>query len=425
MALNPDTIYKALRAVPDFDGNPNVLTRFIKICDQLVIQYVRNDPSCELTNLCLINGILNKITGSAASTINSNGIPDNWQGIRDALINNFSDQRDETALYNDMSLLTQGSCTPQEYYDKCQTLFSTIMTYVSLHENIPTTIEAKRDLYRKLTLQSYVRGLKEPLGSRIRCMRPETIEKALEFVQQELNVIYLQQRNESIPERRNPTTQQMHSTHRMPPAVPMTTPKAFSFPSAGPSWHKPMPVPPQQQQWRPPFQHNQVPHRAPNQFTRTQQMFRAPPPNYNPQSNVFKLPNRNPPAQYTGPKPMSGVSHFVPKPLGLSGQDWRKSGNPPPSNYFKTREMNFNEMTDYDDTYNYPDYYYEQPDYYYDYDSYDYHDFYNYDQTEPDYQYVQDSSQPNNVKCLEAPQPSATSKADQDFYKEKDQNVLK
>lgn len=420
MALNPDSIYKALRPVPEFDGNPNVLTRFIKICDQLVLQYVRDDPSHELSNLCLINGILNKITGSAARTINSNGIPDNWQGIRDALINNFSDQRDETALYNDMSLLTQGSSTPQEYYDKCQTLFSTIMTYITLHENIGTTIEAKRVLYKKLTLQSFVRGLKEPLGSRIRCMRPETIEKALEFVQQELNVMYLQQRNESIPERRNPNTHQMHANHKIPHAVPMTTPKGFSFPSAGSSWHKPMP-PQQQQPWRPPFQHNQIGQRAPNMFSRTQQMFRAPPPNYNLQSSVFKLPPRNPQAQYTGPKPMSGVSHFVSKPLGLSGHDWRKTGNPPPSNYFKSREVNFNEMLEHDDNYNYSDYYYEQPDYC---DYNDYYDYYNYDQTELDYY----SCEPDNGQCqdannsnrLEVSQPS-TSKDNQDFQKDKNQ----
>lgn len=45
---------------------------------------------------------------------------------------------------------------------------------------------------------------------------------------------------------------------------------------------------------------------------------------------------------------MSGVSHYVTKTLppsrpGISGHDWRKSGNPPPTNYFKTREMNFND----------------------------------------------------------------------------------
>ncbi|XP_026326336.1 uncharacterized protein LOC113235027 [Hyposmocoma kahamanoa] len=103
--MDPDTIYKALRPVPEFDGNPNVLTRFIRICDQLVINYIKNEAGAELNNLCLLNGILNKITGNAARTINSNGIPESWQGVRNALINNFSDQRDETALYNDLSLL--------------------------------------------------------------------------------------------------------------------------------------------------------------------------------------------------------------------------------------------------------------------------------------------------------------------------------
>ncbi|XP_026328981.1 uncharacterized protein LOC113236966 [Hyposmocoma kahamanoa] len=107
MPHDPDTIYKALRPVPDFDGNPNVLTRFIKICDQIVITYVSPNAGSELANLCLINGILNKITGPAASIINAHGIPDNWLSIRNALINNFADQRDETTLYNDLSLSTQ------------------------------------------------------------------------------------------------------------------------------------------------------------------------------------------------------------------------------------------------------------------------------------------------------------------------------
>lgn len=191
-----DTIYKSLRLLPEFDGNPHVLTRFINLCDQLVLGYFKTEPGHELTNLALINGILNKISGSAARLIHSNGIPENWQGIRSALINNFADHRDETALYSDLSLQTQGSNTPQEFYERCQNLFSTIMTYISLHETVSTTIEAKRTLYKKLTLQAFLRGLKDPLGCRIRCMRPETMEKALEFVQDELNTLYLQNRNE-------------------------------------------------------------------------------------------------------------------------------------------------------------------------------------------------------------------------------------
>lgn len=356
-----DQVYKALRLLPEFDGNPNVLTRFVHLCDQLVAQFIRAEPGFELSNLALLNGILNKVTGHAARTINSNGIPETWQGIRNALINNFSDQRDETALYNDLALLTQKNLTPQEFYEKCQSLFSTIMTYVTLHESVPTTIEAKRALYKKLTLQAYVRGLKEPLGSRIRCMRPETIEKALEFVHEEVNTLYLQQRNDQLPERRamqssssfDPT---LHSVKpfNLPTPRPFTFSPPFNHPGPSKPFYQPQPARPMQA-WRPQVPFNRGP-------SRTQQMFSAPPPNYRPQSNVFRVPQQRP--GYTpfnnSPKPMSGVSHFVPKPMPrpLTGHDWTKHGNPPPSNYFKTREMNMNEVDCYD--------YYEYPDYAYD-----------------------------------------------------------
>lgn len=357
MAHEPDVIYKALRLVPEFNGNPNVLTRFIKICDSLVTQYLSKTPGSELSNLCLLNGILNKITGTAASTINSNGIPESWLGIRTALVNNFSDQRDETALYNDLSMAMQGSKTPQEFYDHCQTLFSTIMTYVSLHETIATTIEAKRELYKKVTMQAYVRGLKEPLGSRIRCMRPITIEKALEYVQEELNIMYLQQRNEPPKGQSTPKV-----TPSLPP-IAYAPPRPHDFQLPAPNW----PVPVGQRPMRPPpqpFKFNepiQSQHRMP---TNTQRMFGARPPNYNPRSNVFRLPPRNNLPQ--GPQPMSGVQRFTPKVLPptnmVTGHDWNKLGNPPPANYFKTREMNLNECAAYDDSY-YS--YYLEPEYNY------------------------------------------------------------
>lgn len=63
--MDPNTIAEALRPVPEFDGNSNMLTRSIRICDQIVLAYVKNEPEQELNNLCLINGILNKITGAA------------------------------------------------------------------------------------------------------------------------------------------------------------------------------------------------------------------------------------------------------------------------------------------------------------------------------------------------------------------------
>lgn len=404
MSDSLDLIYKSLRVVPEFDGNPHVLTRFINLCDQIVIAHFDVTPGHDLQNLTLLNGILNKITGPAARLINSQGIADSWNGIRNALINNFADHRDETALYSDLSLQTQGSSTPQEFYERCQNLFSTIMTYISLHENIPTTIEAKRTLYQKLTLQSYLRGLKEPLGSRIRCMRPETMEKALEFVQEEINTLYLQQRNEGGSSKKdwqlNNCNHNLQTSHRQnhvfnssrqftnPLHIASTsrqpmfdTPRQFSGPTVPPPG------------WKPNFNHHHHHHQAPQYRmpTRTQQMFAAPPPNHHPNSNAFRMPHRpqpQPTYNYGNPRPMSGVSHFTSKPLPPSGHDWRKFGNPPPSNYFKTREVNMNELDCNYDTY----YIHDGDQNAYDccndycYDDYPYQDYYNPNELQPYYE---------------------------------------
>lgn len=366
-----DSVYKALRLVPDFDGNPSVLPRFIKICDQLVEEF-EDKP---LVLVALLNGILNKVTGPAARLINTSGAPDDWLGIRGALVNNFADHRDEVALYNDLANLSQGSSTPQEYYEQCQNLFSTMMTYVSLHETVSTTITSKRTLYKKLTLQAFLRGLKEPLGSRIRCMRPETIEKALEFVHEESNILYLQKRNELIPDRK--TNSQSHNNQPFkPPFNNFASPKHSDF-------YMNMPGP-SRANFNAPHNFGQMPKPIYNQNfqnrgpTRTQQMFAAPLPNYTPRGNAFNLPQRNFTSNNNAPRPMSGVSHFTPRflpPTGTQGHNWATHGNPPPNNYFKSRQMNYTECYDPESQYDTYDYCSDIPDYS------------NYYDTVPDYPY--------------------------------------
>ncbi|CAH2226624.1 jg26951 [Pararge aegeria aegeria] len=404
-----DIIFKALRLVPEFDGNSNTLTRFMKHCDQLVTQYA-NGP--EINQLGLINGILNKISGPAARLINTNGIPTDWAGIRNALINNFSDQRNEIALYNDLSLLTQGSSTPQEFYERCQNLFSIIMTYVSLHDTLQTTIEAKRDLYKKLTLQAYLRGLKEPLRSRIRCMRLDSIEKALEFVHEEVNTMYLQSRNDHMPEKK-PTSQPLPLSNQpirnfnSNPIVPYFKPMNFNMPS---------PSRPQYMHQAPPqFNQFRLPISQPRGPTRTQHMFSAPLPGNNQRSAVFKLPPKP-----HGSTAMSGVSHFANKPLPPSGWNWAKQGNPPPSNYFKARDVNLNECSNYVDYYQYPDHY----DYFYDpNDGIDYSDQY-YDCYPYEFDTSHDMTNNCNAQTTREPQqPEA--ETNEDFREESKSNRLK
>lgn len=219
-------------------------------------------------------------------------------------------------------------------------------------------------------------------------MRPETMEKALEFVQDEPNTLYLQNRNEGGSSKKDWQQPSSSSNFKLPlnNFTPKMTPfntqfKPPNFNMPGPSRPFTMQSPPRPG-WQPNQFNNQL--QQPRGLTRTQQMMRAPIPNYNPQSNVFRLPNR--PQQQpsfqpgnSAPQPMSGVSHFVPKPLPPSGHDWRKFGNPSPSNYFKTRDANFYEYNDSCDYFNYDDNYYTDDQYYY--QQYP-EDYYNYVQYE-------------------------------------------
>ena len=362
--IDIDTIHKSLRSVPEFDGNPNVLIRFLNLCDTLVTSYLR--PGQDLINLSLLNGILNKITGPAARTLATNGIPTTWEEIRNSLINNFSDHRDETALFTDLSVLTQGNDSPHIFYERCQHLLSTIMTYVQLHDKVSTTVEAKRTLYKNLALQTYLRGLNEPLGSRIRCMRPNSLEQALEYAQEEINVVYLQQKNNQIPR----TVKQ--ETGPKPFDFHVSKPTNLMYPPFSQNSWQPMR---QTQPFQRPFQHdNAQPYRA----SRTQQMMRALPRSdmstgfkIQPRP-IYQVPNRPTYPQQnmtmhqsqSRPTPMSGISQPVARTLYPSQgvRDWRTHGNPPPSNYFKTKEMHMHDFQP--DFYPYDFAYYDPTNYY-------------------------------------------------------------
>lgn len=317
-----DKIWRALRLVPEFDGNSHVLIRFLDICDQIVLTYVDPAPGNELNNSAVFNGILNKITGHAAKTLAANGIPTDWQSIRTTLINTFSDHRDESTLYTDLSMLVQGSDTPHVFYERVQHLLTTIMTYVQLHENISTTIEAKRTLYKKLALQTYTRGLSEPLGSRIRCMRPESLEKALEFAQEELNVLYLQNKNPQSSRKPTPNNKFSFSPfnvpllHRQPQNLNTFNAQFpanqhnFGLQQLPNNFSNNFRVNPQNN-----FRFNSMNLNSNNRpqgqwLTKTQQMMRA-----LPRSNMstgFKIQPRT---YQNHPQPMSGVSHPVARAL--------------------------------------------------------------------------------------------------------------
>ncbi|CAH2009176.1 unnamed protein product [Acanthoscelides obtectus] len=57
-----------------------------------------------------------------------------------------------------------------------------IASYDDIHEATESGKAIKRDLYQKLALKTFLLGLKEPLGTTVRCMKPTSLSGTLQLL---------------------------------------------------------------------------------------------------------------------------------------------------------------------------------------------------------------------------------------------------
>lgn len=192
MEVDAVNLFKiALTIVPDYDGNPNQLYRFISTSESILTQFYNENEPNNFQNQIVLQNILGKLRGRAEEVVNIHGSA-TWASVKSVLLQHFSDQRDEKALNRDLVNLRQENESPQQFYTRCMQLLNTIINYVSLHENDENLKTGKRTFFTAQTLKTFLAGLKEPLGSTIRAMRPVDMPSALMFIKEEQNIQYLQ-----------------------------------------------------------------------------------------------------------------------------------------------------------------------------------------------------------------------------------------
>jgi len=181
-----------LNCVPIFDGNPNELNRYLTTCESLITAfYDRSNPS-SFQNVYLFHSLLGKLSGNARVIANIQNVS-TWDELKNCLRSHFADQRDEACLNRDLVLMRQTNGeTPQQFYDRCLQILNLLCAYIDIHETSPSSKQLKRDLYSKIALKTFLSGLKEPLGTTIRCMRPANLNEALQLIMQEESTQYYQ-----------------------------------------------------------------------------------------------------------------------------------------------------------------------------------------------------------------------------------------
>lgn len=285
-----------LKCVPIFDGDPNELNRYLTTCESIINNFydLRNPNSFQ--NVYLLNSLVSKLSGNAKLVVNIQNVS-TWTELKDALYRNFADQRDETCLNRDLVMLRQlPNEKPQFFYDKVLHILNLLCSYVDIHEQTADAKALKRNLYNSLALKTFLAGLKEPLGTTIRCMKPTTLVQALQFVTEEDNIHYFQNfSHKNQPQVLRPNTQ----TQMRPNFNAHTQNNQFRAPQTFPS--RPIPIQP-----RPVNQ---------QRFFTNSQVFKYPQQN----RNVFK-PNNSNVSNMTRPTPMSVSATINRQPSTMNTQ---------------------------------------------------------------------------------------------------------
>lgn len=294
-----------LKCVPVFDGNPNDLNRYLTVCEAIINEFYDNTNSRSFKNVYLLNSLISKLQGNAKLVINIQNVG-TWVDVRNTLTLNFADQRDESCLNRDLVMMRQNSHeTPQNFYDRILNILNLLCVYVDIHETTDLAKHLKRDLYQNLALKTFLSGLKEPLGTTLRCMKPRSLSEALQYVLAEDNAHYFQNPSSNKSSIKTNFGQTMPNFHVRPQIKPNHTVQrqnyfTGNFPfNNGNTFAKnqnafptgPVPIQP-----RPPI-------RAQRYFTNNQVFGpRRPQNSYSIRTNVFK-PNPN--QQLEKPTPMS------------------------------------------------------------------------------------------------------------------------
>lgn len=102
MALSPELPVPILKKeyvemIPEFHGEPELLSRFLEIREKLVTKFLNITDPNDFQNECLQSSILAKIKGPAATIVHNSRFS-TFNDLKTILINAYSDKRDELTL---------------------------------------------------------------------------------------------------------------------------------------------------------------------------------------------------------------------------------------------------------------------------------------------------------------------------------------
>lgn len=283
-----------VKIIPVYNGDQRQLNLFIRKCEYIISKFRGNDDQ----NSYVMETITSRLTGDAAALISERGDIATWADFRELLVQHFGDPRSEECVAIELETLKIKS--GESYLDFCNRVQSVRATLISKVNFISD--EAMRTskiiIYNRMALNVFLFNLSENMIRIVRLHKPETLEKALSIVLEEVN---FQEQYQS-----------KHKTNNMTSPPKQQTPFRFGNHLPSPSYQgvgfRPFFPPQNQFNAQPNFKFGINPNMQYKPFPNNQQ------PLYKPNNTQFpqhgNRPN-NPPAQF-GYRPNLGFGYPQP-----------------------------------------------------------------------------------------------------------------
>lgn len=170
-----------IKMIPEFNGESELLPRFIEICEKLVNRFYNQNDLNDFQNEYLMSSIRSRIKGDAALNISNCQIT-NWNELKLSLAYAYADKRDAHTLCIELSNLKQNSNeSPFDYYNKIQKMLNLIQAFFKTHYP-PGEEFVLSSFFSTHALRVLLRGLREPIGSLMRTKNPVNMNQALSML---------------------------------------------------------------------------------------------------------------------------------------------------------------------------------------------------------------------------------------------------
>jgi len=285
-----DKIPDVVKCLREFSGDPAEFSSWKKSVDRLMEAYAGEVGTSRYFGI--LHSIRSKITGNADTALEAYSVPLNWRAMAKCLTMHYGDKRDLGTLEYQMTMLSQGNLTIEEFHQLVYQHLSLLLNKVNCMDLGAEAHRLLKKMYRDKATDTFICGLRGDLPRILGAHAPRDLPSALNICLKMENQKYRTMHAVTLGQANNKNTN----------VKPIPAPRSMQFVNSG--FRQQPPVPPRN---RPP-QYPQI----------------IQPQNYNNfgQQRPLAMPrqydtNQNRQQQFAPPRPMAPKPQPRPEPMDV------------------------------------------------------------------------------------------------------------